>query len=197
MTGAPLAVRPLSPAQVMTRRALLDAAAELALAGGYDAVTMRAVAARAGVSPPTAYQHFASKDHLLVEVMIERVNGTTAAVAAKPARGTTAIDRTVATLRRAMRRVADEPNLYVAMMRAYISGVPEVAHVRTGMETSMQTWVDTALADTEVDDRAAVVAILEAVLFAGMVGLVTGGKQPADVADDLERAARRLLTPAP
>ena len=122
----------------------LDAAADLGLTGGYDAVSMRAVAADAGVSAPTAYQHFASKDHLLVEVMIERVNGTTAAVAAKPARGTTAIDRTVATLRRAMRRVEDEPNLYIAMMCADISGVPEVAHVRTGMETSMQTWVDTA-----------------------------------------------------
>jgi len=197
VTAAPLAVRPLSPGQVATRRALLDAAAELALTGGYVAVSMRAAATRAGVSAPTAYQHFASKDHLLVEVMIERVNGTTAAVAAKPARGTTPIDRTVATLRRAMRRVEDEPNLYIAMMRAYISGVPEVAHVRTGMETSMQTWVDTALGATEVEDRAAVVAILEAVLFAGMVGLVTGGKQPADVADDLERAARRLLTLAP
>ena len=125
--------------------------------------------------------------------MIERVNGTTAAVAAKPAKGAIPIDRTVATLRRAMRRVEDEPNLYIAMMRAYISGVPEVAHVRTGMETSMQTWVDTALGDAEVDDRPAVVAILEAVLFAGMVGLVTGGRKPSDVADDLERAARRLL----
>ncbi len=171
----------------------MDAAAQLALAGGYDAVTMRGVAKEAGVSAPTAYQHFASKDHLLVEVMIDRVNATTAAVTAKPEQGWTAIDRTVATLRRAMRRVEDEPNLYIAMMRSYISGVPEVAHVRTGMETSMQSWVDTALASTEVDDRDAVIAILEAVLFAGMVGLVTGGKQPHDVADDLERAARRLL----
>jgi AcrR family transcriptional regulator len=195
VTPAPLAVRPLSPAQASTRRALLDATVALALEGGYDAVTMRAVAKRAGVSAPTAYQHFASKDHILVEVMIERVNGTTAAVRSKPDRGRTAIDRTIATLRRAMRRVEDEPNLYIAMMRAYISGVPEVAHVRTGMETSMQTWVDTALASTEVVDRDAVIAILEAVLFAGMVGLVTGGKQPGDVADDLERAARRLLEP--
>ena len=193
MPSSPLAVRPLSPAQAATRRALLDAAIELALEGGYDAVTMRAVARRAGLSPPTAYQHFASKDHLLVEVMIDRVTSTTAAVTSKPERGRTAIDRTVATLRRAMRRVEAEPNLYIAMIRAYISGVPEVAHVRTGMETSMQTWVDTALASTPVDDRDAVVAILEAVLFAGMVGLVTGGKQPRDVADDLERAARRLL----
>jgi AcrR family transcriptional regulator len=195
VTSAPLAVRPLSPAQVTTRRALLDATISLALAGGYDAITMRAVAKQAGVSAPTAYQHFASKDHLLVEVMIERVNGTTAAVMSKPERGRTAIDRTVATLRRAMRRVEDEPNLYIAMMRAYISGVPEVAHLRNGMETSMQSWVDTALGSTEVIDREAVIAILEAVLFAGMVGLVTGGKQPGDVADDLERAARRLLEP--
>ncbi|MBI2705092.1 MAG: TetR/AcrR family transcriptional regulator [Actinobacteria bacterium] len=193
MSSAPLAVRPLSPTQATTRRALLDAATELAVEGGYDAVGMRQVAQRAGLSAPTAYQYFASKDHVLVEVMLDRVNATTGAVTARPSRAGSPVDRTVATLRRVMQRVEQEPNLYIAVMRSYVSGAPEVAHVRGAMESTMRSWIDSALGSAEVDDRDAVVAILEAVLFSSMVGLVTGGKVPRDITDDLERAARTLL----
>ena len=44
-----------------------QAALELALEGGYDAVTMPRVAERSGVSRANLYQHFVSKDHLLAE----------------------------------------------------------------------------------------------------------------------------------
>ncbi|GIF22952.1 AcrR family transcriptional regulator [Actinoplanes tereljensis] len=51
-----------------TRRALLDAAAELLDEGGPDAVTLRAVGARAGVSRGAPYGHFPDKEHLLAAV---------------------------------------------------------------------------------------------------------------------------------
>ncbi|MCS7481999.1 TetR/AcrR family transcriptional regulator [Umezawaea endophytica] len=51
-----------------TRRALVDAAAELLDEGGPDAVTLRAVGARAGVSRSAPYGHFPDKDHLLAAV---------------------------------------------------------------------------------------------------------------------------------
>jgi AcrR family transcriptional regulator len=46
------------------RRALLDAARRVALEGGADALTMRAVAAEAGVALGAAYTYFAGKDDL-------------------------------------------------------------------------------------------------------------------------------------
>jgi AcrR family transcriptional regulator len=192
-TASQIVIRPLSATQAATRRKLLEAARELAREGGYDAVGMRQVAERAGVSAPTAYQYFSSKDHLLVDAMVERVGTTTEAVRSRPSRARSPLERTVATLRRVMKRVEEEPNLYIAMTRAYISGVPEVAHARSAMESTMREWIDVALGPAELDDRAAVVAILEAVLFAGMVGMVIGGNEPSDIADDLERAARTLL----
>jgi AcrR family transcriptional regulator len=191
--GPPVAVRPLSPTQAATRRRLLDAARELATEGGYDAVSMRALAERAGVSAPTAYQYFASRDHVLVEVLTELAVGTTEVLVARPSRRHDPVDRAVATLRRVVQRVEDEQNLYVAMTRAYVSGAPEVRHARGSMESSMHSWIDTALGSHTIVDREAVVAILEAVIFAGMVGLVTGGRSPADLGADLERAARTLL----
>jgi AcrR family transcriptional regulator len=49
----------------VTRHALLAAAADLLDEGGPDAVTLRAVGARAGVSRGAPYGHFPDKEHLL------------------------------------------------------------------------------------------------------------------------------------
>jgi AcrR family transcriptional regulator len=54
-----------------TRRALLDAAADLLDTGGPDAVTLRAVGARAGVTRGAPYRHFPDKDSLLTTVAAE------------------------------------------------------------------------------------------------------------------------------
>lgn len=54
-----------------TRRALLDVAAELLDSGGPDAVTLREVGTRAGVSRGAPYRHFADKESLLTAVAAE------------------------------------------------------------------------------------------------------------------------------
>ncbi|MDV3126453.1 TetR/AcrR family transcriptional regulator [Mycobacterium sp. 21AC1] len=54
-----------------TRRALLDEATELLDSGGPDAVTLREVGARAGVSRGAPYRHFANKESLLTAVAAE------------------------------------------------------------------------------------------------------------------------------
>ncbi|WNG87654.1 TetR/AcrR family transcriptional regulator [Mycobacterium sp. ITM-2016-00317] len=54
-----------------TRRALLDQAALLLDGGGLDAVTLREVGARAGVSRGAPYRHFADKEGLLTAVAAE------------------------------------------------------------------------------------------------------------------------------
>jgi len=194
MTHAEVVVRSLSPTQAATRRKLIDAAIALATEGGYDAVGMRPVAARAGLSAPTAYQYFSSKDHLLVDALVELVGQTTEAVESRPSsRARSARDRVAATLRRAVQGVERSPALYVAVTRAFISGAPEVSHARGALESSMRRWIDLALEGSDIADEAGVAEVLESVLFANMVGLVTGAKEPADVGDSLERAAYTLL----
>jgi AcrR family transcriptional regulator len=54
-----------------TRRALLDEAAALLDSGGPDAVTLREVGARAGVSRGAPYRHFAEKESLLTAIAAE------------------------------------------------------------------------------------------------------------------------------
>src|SRR5438309_1663027 len=149
--------------------------------------------ARAVPTSVSARTSPASKDHLLVDVLVDLVGQTTETLSSRPRRGRSPVDRAVATLRRAVQNLEQAPNLYIAMTRAYISGSPEVAHARVAMESSTRRWIDLALGESVVGDRDAIVRILEAVLFASMVGLVTGGGTPGEVADELELAARTLL----
>ena len=57
----------------------------------------------------------------------------------------------------------------------------------------MRRWLDVAIGDAEVPEREAIGDVLEHVFFSTMIGLVNGRRDPADVGDQLERAARLLL----
>jgi AcrR family transcriptional regulator len=56
---------PLGPKAARTRSAIIDAALLLFREQGYEATTMRAIAAEAGVSLGNAYYYFESKQHLI------------------------------------------------------------------------------------------------------------------------------------
>ena len=53
-----------------TRRLILDAATELAAAEGWPSVTMRKVADRVNYSHPALYAYFATKDDLLLALLL-------------------------------------------------------------------------------------------------------------------------------
>ncbi|MFE9174306.1 TetR/AcrR family transcriptional regulator [Streptomyces kebangsaanensis] len=65
-----------------TKRALLEAAAGLLDEGGPEAVTLRAVAAAAGVSRGAPYGHFPTKDDLLTALATEQWTRTAEQLAA-------------------------------------------------------------------------------------------------------------------
>jgi hypothetical protein len=57
----------------------------------------------------------------------------------------------------------------------------------------MRGWIELALGDDPVRDRAGVVALLEHVCFSCMISLVNGHRTAPEVGEELERAARLLL----
>src|SRR4051812_12952951 len=65
--------RRLTGRQADTVRRLTDAAVEEVRETGFDGLTVRNVARRAGVAPATAYTYFASKNHLITEVFWRRL----------------------------------------------------------------------------------------------------------------------------
>ncbi|MEU3766221.1 TetR/AcrR family transcriptional regulator [Amycolatopsis keratiniphila] len=114
-----------------TRRALLDAAAELLDIGGPDAVTLREVGARAGVTRGAPYRHFPDKNSLLTAVAAEalgRLADQAHAVRADPlATPAEKLRYALAALMTIGRR---QPHLY-RLMFASPAGDPAVIHAAT------------------------------------------------------------------
>src|SRR5687768_16977533 len=75
------------------RERLLKAAHELVAAGGYGAVSMAAVAARAGVGTGSVYTYFPAKDELLAEVFRRASQHEVDASRRATATGTSAVER--------------------------------------------------------------------------------------------------------
>ena len=69
--------------------ALIAAAMELGLDGGYEGVQMREVATRADVAMGTVYRYFTSKDHLLAATLVTWVEQLDIRLAEQPAIGAT------------------------------------------------------------------------------------------------------------
>ncbi len=77
---------------VERKRRLLAAAVELAAEGGYDAVQMRDVAARAEVALGTLYRHYTSKDQLLLAALAHQAMTLREKAHQRPPRGDTPAD---------------------------------------------------------------------------------------------------------
>ncbi len=185
--------RQLTPSQQARRQRIVEAATALAAEGGYEAVLMKDVAARADTSLGTVYRYFSSKDHLLAAALESWGRVLSARLRATPPRGDTAAARVAAVFRRMARGVAAQPELGVALTRALLSSDPSAYENRAGLTAMMSDWIELALGETQVADRAGVIAVLQHVSFSSMVALANGQQRPADVGRELERAARLLL----
>ena len=118
--------RGLNARQAETVERLLDAAeAELAQLGT-EALTIRTVAGRAGVSSATAYTYFGSKNHLFAELFHRRVllehpvevSGRT------PRQRVSAVTTHLATV------LAERPHLAAAANHALLGADPDVERLR-------------------------------------------------------------------
>ena len=94
----------LNARQAETVERLLAAAAEELEEVGHEALTIRTVAQRAGVSPATAYTYVASKDHLFAELFWRLPRRRPGPEAARPDAGRRGCSRPPGTSRSAHRR---------------------------------------------------------------------------------------------
>lgn len=185
--------RQLSSEQQERRRRVVAVASELAQAGGYDAVVMKDVAEHSGVALATLYRWFASKDHLLGEVLLDwgaRVEGD---LRTNPPRDAEPAERIVELVRRLTAVVAAYPRLASAVTSAMLSFDPNVVEHQDDFHEMMVRWFDGALGDLAIPDRTGVIEVLEAVCFSALVELVSGRRTPEQFGAQLERAARLLL----
>ncbi|HEU5099603.1 MAG TPA: TetR/AcrR family transcriptional regulator [Roseiflexaceae bacterium] len=190
----------------MLRDSILAASRGIAAREGWQAVSIRKVAEQIEYSPPTIYEHFDSKEALLIELMregfrllLERVRAGDSPAAAPEAR--------ILGVARAYWEFAWEyPELYQVMHG--LGGVPFCAEPASAVaqaepppeakvvfQFTMDALDALAGGTMSCDDREAAVHILWATLHGlvalTMAGRIDGGR--AQAAPLLERAVRDFL----
>ncbi len=156
---------------------LASAAVDEIRAEGYDGLTVRNVARRAGVAPATAYIHFSSKDHLVAEAFWRLV------------RDLPPVDDALAGTRRTQQRVAaaiadvarvvtDEPALAAAATVAILANQADVAQIRRRIGASFRERFVAALGPDRAD-----VAVLDALDLAFSGALLRAGVGELSYAD--------------
>lgn len=101
------------------RRRLLAAARGLLGRVGYDNVTMKGLAEAAGVTAPTLYNTFGSKDDLLFEAVLEHYEQILEE--AGPARGVRGLDRVISILTSTAEAMTREPQYVQTLMDSFRS----------------------------------------------------------------------------
>lgn len=134
--------RRLSGRQAATVQRLADAVVGELAEAGYDDLSVRSVARRAGVAPATAYTYFTSKAHLVAEVFWRRLQ--TLPDTALP-RSRPAAERVTAVLHDVAGMVAAEPRLSAACSPALLSADPDVRVLRDRIGADLHRRVLRAL----------------------------------------------------
>jgi AcrR family transcriptional regulator len=160
--------RLLSERQSSTVTALLDAALDELRETGFDQLSLRTVAHRAGVTHTTAYSYFTSKSHLVAELHWRQLQQVPAVELAS---GASFVERVRAAFSGPAAAMADEPALAQAVLNAFVTNEPNVLRVRDAIGEELSARLRAALGD--LDEPKAHVALLThysgAMLVAGML----------------------------
>jgi TetR/AcrR family transcriptional regulator, cholesterol catabolism regulator len=185
--------RTLTRAQQARRQRVVDAAMSLALEGGYDAVQMRDVAARADVAMGTVYRYFTSKDHLLAAALVHWVGQLDARLAQAPAEGDAPAERVIDSLDRALRAMGRQPNLVAAVFTALASPDPAAIECQQQVSVLMERIITRAIGEPRPPDISDRARILGHVWYSALVGWVNGWSNMSRVHDELAVAVGLLL----
>lgn len=188
--------RRFSIAQTEKRAEARRVAAELASESGYDAVTMTAVADRIGVSRATIYRYFASRDHLLAEIMAEwtlRINDD---LRCNPPAGVTLADRVGEAFERIIQTSARNRGLTSAMLFAATSSDPAATDAFPSWSGPVEVYLKTLLGDEQVPNLDEIIPVLSHVLFSALIAMAHRRQEPREAAKVLRTTARLLLSRA-
>ncbi|MCD4534927.1 TetR/AcrR family transcriptional regulator [Nocardioides sp. cx-169] len=116
----------LNARQAQTVSRLLAAADQELGEVGADALTVRSVALRAGVSSATAYTYLASRNHLFAELFLRHLHSDRPPAPAGP----DPVARVQACTRHLARSLAASPELAAGVTAALLGSDPDVARLR-------------------------------------------------------------------
>jgi AcrR family transcriptional regulator len=176
------------------RRRILDAALELASEGGYDALQVRAIAGMAGVSSRTIYANFPSLDSLLIVAVAEQSEGLYRRFTGAPLKGRSPAARVNQLISELTETMTVNRALTVALLRALLSGKPDVTQYVDGFRTVLQTLLANAIAGDAATKRDREIAdLLECIWFTALIGWAIGTDPDTHIGEVMRRSTRMLL----
>jgi AcrR family transcriptional regulator len=187
----------LTERQEARRRSILQATAELAGRGGYDAVQMREVAEQAGVALGTLYRYFPSKIHLLVATLQDQLRQLHETLRKRPPTAADPGTRVAQTLMRAFRALQREPQLADAMVRAL-----SFADRSVSPEVDVTSRLTTAIildamgaGSRPTPEQLSVVRVIEHTWHSALITWLSGRASIAQVRIDIETVCRLVDLP--
>jgi AcrR family transcriptional regulator len=181
----------LTARQAGTVERLSDAAVGETRAEGYDGLTVRNVAKRAGVAPATAYTYFGSKDHLIAEAFWRRLHDLPVSMVN---RRRPAAARVAVAFRDITAMLAEEPALAAAATIAMLAADADVKRVRDRIGGEIRRRVAAALGE---DADSAVLRALDFAISGAMLQAGMGHLSYDELPDRLAEVADLLLAGHP
>ncbi|MFE3543796.1 TetR/AcrR family transcriptional regulator [Nocardia sp. NPDC059177] len=179
--------RRLTEKQADTVDRLTKAAVDVIQQQGYAGLTVRMVAAAAGVGTATAYTYFSSKEHLVAEVFWRRLLQSPQL---EHAEGQTMTERVVATLRQVSLIVGGETELAGAVTSALLGQDPDVSHLRVRIGLEIRNRIAEALGpDPDID----VLETFEMLYAGALVRAGMGYGSYDEMADRIEKSVHLIL----
>lgn len=186
----------LTAGQRARRARMLQAAVQLASAGGYEAVGMREVAEMAEVSLGTLYRHFQSKDHLLLAVMADSLQRLQQRLRKNRPAGDTQAQRVTEVLHRATRSMLRTPRLSAAILRSWVlvTGEPDADQVLISNTTRESIlWAIHGEVVAGTDAELVMIKILSRVWFGELLFWANGRESDSDLMATVSQAVQLLL----
>jgi AcrR family transcriptional regulator len=189
-SAADLATEPtrrrLTRRQAETVQKLTSAAMDEVRVSGYAGLTVRNVAARAGVAAATAYIYFSSKEHLLAEVFWRKLRS----LPAVPSDGREPANRVVEVLREIALMAAADPDLAAAATVSLLDSNPDVHDLRARIGLTIRARLVAALGPGHTPE---VLTALEFAYSGAMLHAGMGFTTYEEVADRLADSARLII----
>jgi len=185
----------LTTRQMQRRERILETAIELASDGGYEAVQMRDVAARADVALGTLYRYFASKDHLLAAAWAHWASQLEPGITARPLLGESMADRATDFLRRATRAFERNPRLAAAVLTTMSSTDANAALPQQQGSRLIARILMGVMEPLDPAVARGIVGVLNHVWHSALLGWVSGRATITEVYAALGEACHLLLDP--
>ncbi|WP_163795378.1 MULTISPECIES: TetR family transcriptional regulator [Mycolicibacterium] len=188
------AVAPRSRASARRREMILDAALSVAASGGYEAVQMRAVAARVGIAVGTLYRYYPAKTHLLVAGLTREFRRLDSAFDWASVDGTP-LERLERLTGHLHDRWQSNPSLTAAMTRAFAIADTSAAAELDRAAAEIQVLLARTLKGGEpTPTNLHVAGVISDIWLANLVTFSGHRASAADTRDRIDRATRRVVT---